>query len=552
MGGGHGVHPPLPGGTGRDPSRRRVRGLVRGAMPGQAPDFRNTGTPLPCCRCRRLPGHPEGGRRGRGLRRRAAPEARIPRGPVDGRAPGRSRGSGAPRDPPDRHPLATLHTGHPAGLEPGGGRPRRGRPGRHLRLRRRARDGPTDGIGILLPHPGPPRRGWRLGPGLALVPACRSTQSVSPRSGLRDPGRRPVRCAPGSRGCGGPLAAGSGGSGRRAPAHPQGRVWNRSCVRYRRTLALRGPVRLLPAGWTRPALLPLLLSFLLLSGCDPSESPEDAPFRDSVPDSRVEVTDDAGRSWTLEVPPGRIVSLVPSATNILRALGQGDRIVGRTDYDDDPELAHLPSVGGGLHPSQEVLLSLEPDLVIRFEGESDRATGERLDRHGIPHLAVRPDTVGDIRRIVRLLAQATGTEEAGEALLRDMDLELRAVADAVDGLDRPRTVFVLGGDPPWVVGSDTFLHELLELAGAENIFAGEGPLYSPVAVEEILRRDPELVLATRSARIPGILERLPVRRVPDQVQAPGLEVSASARALAEAIHGTEVTRAPAPQGGVRP
>lgn len=290
-----------------------------------------------------------------------------------------------------------------------------------------------------------------------------------------------------------------------------------------------------------PSSLLCLLLWVGLAGCEgpgDRDDPADVAARNGPP---VEVVDDADRRWTLDAPAERIVSLVPSTTNLLLALGVEDRLVGRTDYDEAPELARLPSVGGGLHPSQEVLLSLEPDLVIRFEGESDRATPARLDRHGIPHLAVRPDTLGDIRRIVGMVSRSVGREAEGEALLAVLDGELEAVARDVEGRDRPRAVFVLGGDPPWVVGSATFLHELLELAGAENVFADEGPLYAPVSVEEVLRREPDLVLATRDARLPEVLERLPVRRVPDEVQAPGLEVGASARALAEAIHGEAVT-----------
>ncbi len=250
----------------------------------------------------------------------------------------------------------------------------------------------------------------------------------------------------------------------------------------------------------------------------------------------VELVDDAGRSWDLGHPPERIVSLVPSATGILIALGVRDRLVARTDFDRDEALAGLPSVGGGLNPSLERLLGVRPELVVRFEGPSDRATPETLDNLGVTHLAVRPDTIGDIHRIIGLLAAAVGEPERGAELQRELMAELDAVRRSVEGLPPPRVAFLLGGDPPWVAASGTFLDELLSIAGGENVFGDEGPLYAPMSVEEIIRREPDFLLLTEGARIPGSLERLSVRRVPESVQSPGVDIGRSAESLARILH----------------
>jgi iron complex transport system substrate-binding protein len=246
--------------------------------------------------------------------------------------------------------------------------------------------------------------------------------------------------------------------------------------------------------------------------------------------------DDAGRRWAFAAPPERIVSLVPAATGILLALGEGDRIVGRTEYDLEPELAGLPSVGGGLEPSIERLLALAPDLVIRYEGPSDRTTAAHLDRAGIPHLAVRPDTIGDIFRILRNLGAVVGRGAEAEALVAEIEGELAAVSAAVEGARRPRVVILLGGDPPWVSARATFLHELVERAGATNVFGSEGPLFAPVSVEEILARTPERVVTTPEARIPPGLRSLPVIRAPATVVSPGAGVGRSAREIARLLH----------------
>ncbi len=297
-----------------------------------------------------------------------------------------------------------------------------------------------------------------------------------------------------------------------------------------------GRARRAPLAWL-PARI--LLGSVLLWGCDPGDgaasSDSRAPAEADAP-GIVAVTDDAGRRWAFDAPPERILSLVPSATQALIELGEGARLVGRTDYDLAPEVAALPSVGGGLEPSLEVVLSLAPDVVIRFHGPSDVETPRRLDAAGIPHVAVRPDTIGDVVRMVGLVGTLSGREAEAAALVRRIGEELDAVERAVEGVRRPRVGILLGGDPPWVAGGATFLHELVEIAGGTNVFADEGPLYAPISVEEVLRRGPDLLLMTEAARVPAGLRGLPVVRVPSSIQSPGPGVGSSALEIARRLH----------------
>ena len=306
--------------------------------------------------------------------------------------------------------------------------------------------------------------------------------------------------------------------------------------------------------------LPLgLVAILLLVGCqdpDPSAGQDDRemtpPEAHTPPDRQDPTTtpeeegwprtlqDQAGRTLELTHPPVRIVSLVPAATAILLELGATDRLVGRTDYDDAPTLEDVPSVGGGLNPSIERLVVLEPELVVRFEGQQDRATPRALDRAGITHLAVRPDGIDDIREMALLLGRALGRMERARELLTRMDQELEEVRDRVAHAPRPRVAFLLGGDPPWVVGPGTFLHELLEIAGGENALAElEAPLYAPVSVEEILRQEVDLILALEGAQIPSALRRLPLVQLPEGVQSPGVDIGRSAREISRKLHPEE-------------
>ncbi|MEX0856206.1 MAG: helical backbone metal receptor [Gemmatimonadota bacterium] len=286
----------------------------------------------------------------------------------------------------------------------------------------------------------------------------------------------------------------------------------------------------------------LLGALLLIAGCEVVRFEDGASdtirqtsqdLADAFPRSLV---DDSGREVRIAAPPDRILSLVPSATPILMALGRTEWLVGRTDFDRDSALAHLPSVGGGLGASVERIVSLRPRLVIRFDAGSDPATPGQLDAAGIPHLAIRPDGIEDVLRIIELLGVAVAREAAADSLRTSLVGELATVAEEVAGRPRPRVAILLGGNPPLVAGGDTFLHELTELAGGTNVLADAGTLYAPMSVEAILQRSPDILLLSEGSAPPRGLEGIPVRSLPLAVQIPGLDLGSSARLLADLLH----------------
>ncbi len=234
----------------------------------------------------------------------------------------------------------------------------------------------------------------------------------------------------------------------------------------------------------------------------------------------------------------RIVSLVPSATQTLDALGARAAVVGRTDYDTLTWAADLPSVGGGIRPSMEALISLEPDLVVLFGGEQDFDTPARLDELGIPWVGVRPDRIDDVLNMIRVLGQATGQPEQAGKLID----EIRRGLDRI-GRDRrqrpsPRVAYVMGGTPPWVAGPNTFIDELIELAGGTNAFGDLDALYSAVNPEELIARDIDVVLVSdRSAFEHRFAPGARVEMVDGDIQLPGPGVVRVARDVAEAIQG---------------
>lgn len=247
--------------------------------------------------------------------------------------------------------------------------------------------------------------------------------------------------------------------------------------------------------------------------------------------------DASGLLHAVGAPPRRIVSLVPSATETLLALGAGDLLVGRTDYDTLAALAGLPSVGGGLGPSLETLLALEPDLVIRFHGETDLETPRRLADLGIEHFAVAPETIAQVRTMISDLGLLVGRPDAADSLLAVVDSGLRDVEERIAGLPVVRAAFVLGGTPPWAAGAGSFVGELLELAGGENAFSDLRRPWAGVSPEALLARGLDVVIMLDGADLdPRLEERLVVRHVDPVVRLPGPRLHDSALEIARALH----------------
>lgn len=291
-------------------------------------------------------------------------------------------------------------------------------------------------------------------------------------------------------------------------------------------------------GLRHPTRAPLLLlASVTLGACGASGSGQ-RDKRDAPPSAApVVITDASGRAVRFDHPPARVLSLVPTVTQMLVELGAGDALVGRTDYDTFAVVRGLPSVGGGLRPDLERLLTLRPELVIRFEGAQDPVTGVALDERGIPHIAVQPDRIEDVRTIVRQMGQIMGRSEAADALVADLDRQLEDVRALVARAERPRVAYVLGGTPPWVAGPGTFIADLLDAAGGENVFADLDRLYGPVSLEELVTRDVTLFVVGRGTVVnPRLGDRAPVVEVSQDVESPGTGLGRAALELARLLH----------------
>jgi iron complex transport system substrate-binding protein len=196
-------------------------------------------------------------------------------------------------------------------------------------------------------------------------------------------------------------------------------------------------------------------------------------------------------------PPGevrRVVTLAPSLTDIVLELGAGDRLVGVSRFDERPEVAKLPRVGGFVDPSIEAVLALKPDLLLVQPGPGNRRPVEALAEMGTPVLALALATVGDVLAAERAIGRVLGRAERGEALARRLEETRSRIRTRARGSKAVRVLFVYGFDPLVVAGPGSFANELLTDAGGINVAASASSPYPLYSVERAILARPEVVV----------------------------------------------------------
>jgi iron complex transport system substrate-binding protein len=202
-----------------------------------------------------------------------------------------------------------------------------------------------------------------------------------------------------------------------------------------------------------------------------------------------------GRDVTLPGPPARIVSLVPSVTEVMYALGAEDRLVGRTDYCDfPPAAASKPSVGGMINPSLEHVVGLKPDLVVATDEGNREETIQQLRRLGVPVYLVHATRVSEMLQMIVHVGELTGRTAAVPALVVQITRRIEAVKTAVRPFAPPRVLYVLWPDPLIVPGRQAHLTEMIELAGGRSITADDGEAYPRFSLEAAVARAPEVII----------------------------------------------------------
>jgi iron complex transport system substrate-binding protein len=270
----------------------------------------------------------------------------------------------------------------------------------------------------------------------------------------------------------------------------------------------------------------------------------------------VSVIDDAGRTVALPEPARRVISMVPAQTEIVTILAGVDAVIARTQWDHDPRLAHLPSIGNALTPSVEWLAAQRPDLVIVWPDAQSRDVVSRVSGIGVPVYASRVESVAEIRSMIERLGVLLGAEARADSVVRAVDDSLAAVRASVSGLPAPRVLYLLSAEPPMVAGPGTFVDDLITIAGGTNVFSDLRQLWPQVSLEEIVRRQPDVIIRPSDGALDdpraglagraGWSELAAVRggRVhavdPDLSNRAGVTVARAARGLAERIHASSV------------
>lgn len=206
------------------------------------------------------------------------------------------------------------------------------------------------------------------------------------------------------------------------------------------------------------------------------------------------VVDDGGDRVSVPARPERIVSLAPSNTEILFAIGAGDRVVGVTEYCNYPPEARLkPKIGGYSTPSIERIIGMEPDLVIAAYGVG-KENIDALKSNGIRVLSLHPITLDDVLRDILLVGVVCGeTDNASRVvvhMIRQIDEVKQRTANATT---TPRVMYVIW-EGPYVAGEGTFADDMIAIAGGQNIADGKG--YYIMAMEDVIARDPEVIITT--------------------------------------------------------
>jgi iron complex transport system substrate-binding protein len=235
--------------------------------------------------------------------------------------------------------------------------------------------------------------------------------------------------------------------------------------------------------------LVLVIVLALLAACTPPPK--------EVPPSTGEVTDQLGRVVKLDGIPQRIVSLAPSNTEILFALGLADKVVAVTDYCDYPsEAKEKPSIGGFSTPNIEELVALSPDLILATSIHEKRIIPQ-LEGKGITVFALNPKTLDEVLEAINLVGEITGEEEEASGLVAEMEHRIKVVTDKTGGLpegQRPRVFYIVWHDPLMASGSETLQDDLIDKAGGINI-ARDLTGYADISLEVAIAANPEVMIA---------------------------------------------------------
>jgi iron complex transport system substrate-binding protein len=264
----------------------------------------------------------------------------------------------------------------------------------------------------------------------------------------------------------------------------------------------------------------------------------------------IQMVDDAGDTLRLAAPARRVVSLIPATTELLFAIGADSAVVGRTTYCDYPAAAKaVPDLGDGIKPSIEAVVARRPDLVILYNSGQNAAVAGRLRELSIPAIRLNTDALGDVGRIAELLGRLTGHQRGADSVTAVFDTALAHATRSPPG-NRPKVLLLVWEQPPMTVGRGSFLSELVERAGGENLFADVTASSGVVSIEAVAARNPDLIFTTTEGPsafagrpewqvVPAVREHRFLRVSGSEFERPSPRAPAAIRQLAARLSGVD-------------
>jgi ABC-type Fe3+-hydroxamate transport system substrate-binding protein len=221
----------------------------------------------------------------------------------------------------------------------------------------------------------------------------------------------------------------------------------------------------------------------------------------AAPAAGTTAIDDFGDTISVGAAPQRIVSLNPTTTELLYAIGAGDRLVGRTSYDFLPApVRAVPDLGPGQRPNVEAVLAARPDLVILYASQDNRDAARRLRAARVPTVSYKVDRIADFARVTEALGRIVGDTVAARRTIDSVGRTLALTFAHTAALPHPRVFWFLWESPLMAVGGGSFLNEMLKVAGARNVYDSLSAPSPTVSFEDLLTRDPDVILASPPAR----------------------------------------------------
>ena len=220
------------------------------------------------------------------------------------------------------------------------------------------------------------------------------------------------------------------------------------------------------------------------------------------------VTDDLGREVTITRKPERIISLAPSNTEILFALGLGEKVVGITNVCNYPsQTEEKEKIGDYNNPNLEKIIELKPDLILASHGNPVKLINQ-LEELDYTVVGLNPKNINDIISSMTLVGQITANNKEAAKLAEEMKKRMEAVLSGTSSLtknDKPRVLYVVWYKPLWTAGSETFIDELIQKAGGVNI-AGELSGWPQMSLETVIEKNPQVIIVGCSEDQPELIE----------------------------------------------